>query len=407
MSKIPDDIVSDVLLLLPVKALLRFRCLSKPLCSLIDSPDFIDHHLSHSLKTRSNLFLILRDWNLYTLDFDSLSSVSPAAADVLIHPLQKGGGTEAVGSCNGLLALRNSERDLALYNPATRKYKRVPVSEIEPPDRNSKTGYVFYGFGFDSVSEDYRLVRMATFVGEDDRCESFDYEYQVQVYSLKNDSWKRIKGLPYYLRFLYKPFFQVLHRRGYGVFACNALHWVMPHWPELGVNNSIIAFDIVNETFQQVPQPNWSDNQLNFQVDAGVLEGRLCAMCNCGHECIDLWVMEEYGVKESWIKLFSFRLSKSMSNLMFLRPLCYSKDRENMLLEVNDHKLVWYDWNKTSVRTVKVKGGPRSFGAAMCVGSLVPLDDGGENEQKLKKEKRKTNTKMRDDFLSVGFKLKL
>ncbi|KAJ9185126.1 hypothetical protein P3X46_004789 [Hevea brasiliensis] len=412
MSKVPQDIINDILLQLPIKALLRFRCLSKPLCSLINGPNFIQLHLSHSLHTRSNLSLILRDWNLYTVDFDSLDAAASAigSAESLEHPLHVGGGTEAIGSCNGLVALRNSERDLALYNIATRKLKRVPASEIEPPDRYLKTGYVFYGFGYDSINEDYKLVRMVTFVGDDDRCESFDYDYEVKIYSLKSESWKRIKGLPKYLRFLHKPFFQVLHRRGYGVFASNALHWILPHWPELGVKSSIIAFDIVSEMFREVPQPEYANNRLNFQVDVGVLEGRLCVMCNYEHICVDLWVMREYGIKESWIKLFSFRTTKSISAFMFLRPLAYSKDGDKMLLEVNDQKLVWYDWNRRTVRTLKIRGGPKSFGAEMYVGSLVPLDDGTEEVEKkqaLEMEKRKTNTKKMDDFLSVGFKLKL
>ncbi|XP_065852782.1 F-box protein CPR1-like [Euphorbia lathyris] len=406
MSKIPHDIISDILLLLPIESLVRFRCLSKPLCSIIDSSDFIRLHLSHSLNTRSNLRIILRDWNLYSVDFDSLDAA--AAAESFDHPLQSGGGTEAVGSCHGLVFLRNSERNLALYNPSTRRYKRVPVSEIEPPDNSLKTGYVFYGFGYDSVNEDYKLIRMATFVGDDDGCEFIQYDYEVKVYSLKNDSWKKIKGLPFYLRFLHKPFYQVLHRRGYGVFAFNSLHWAMPHWPELGVRNSIVAFDIAGENFREVYQPDYGSNRLNFQVDVGVLEGKLCVMCNSQHEYVDLWVMEEYGVKESWRKLFSFRSTKP---LMFLRPLSYSKDGSKVLLEVNDQKLVWYDWNKRSVKTVKIQEGPRSFGAEMFVGSLVQIGD-GESEEREKKEaeeieKAKANDRKRDDFLSVGFKLKL
>ncbi|KDP32919.1 hypothetical protein JCGZ_13700 [Jatropha curcas] len=413
MSKIPHDVINDILLQLPVKSLLRFRCLSKPLCSLIDGPDFIHLHLSHSLQTRSNLSLILRDWNLYSFDFDSLDVPgSVPSVETLVHPLHIGGGTEAVGSCNGLVALRNSERDVAFYNLSTRKCKRLPVSEIKPPHRALKTGYVFYGFGYDSSNEDYKLIRMATFSGDDDGCEVFDYDYEVKIYSLKNDSWKRINDLPYYLRFLHKPFYQVLHRRGYGAYACNALHWVMPQWPELGVKNAIISFDFVTETFREVPQPDYGNNRLKSQVDVGVLEGKLCAMCNYQHEYVDLWVMEKYGMKESWNKLFSFMTTKSISAFMFLRPLAYSKDGDKVLLEVNDHKLLWYDLNKRTVRTVRTQDGPKSFGAEMCVGSLVPLDDGvvieqEKQHQQEEEKRRKTNTKKRDDFLSVGFKLKL
>ncbi|CAN1814611.1 F-box protein CPR1 [Linum perenne] len=116
LNRVPDDIVSDIFLQLPAKTLLRFRSLSKPLCELIDSSDFIRQHLAHSLLTKSNHSLILHDWHLHTVDLDSLD-----AAEDLTHPLYAGGGTEAVGSVNGLVALRNSERDLAIYNIATRQ----------------------------------------------------------------------------------------------------------------------------------------------------------------------------------------------------------------------------------------------------------------------------------------------
>jgi hypothetical protein len=40
---------------------------------------------------------------------------------------------------------------------------------------------------------------------------------EVKVYSLKTNSWREINDLPYYLLF---------HRRGFGVLASGALHWV-------------------------------------------------------------------------------------------------------------------------------------------------------------------------------------
>jgi hypothetical protein len=56
----------------------------------------------------------------------------------------------------------------------------------ETPWRDLTTGYVYYGFGYDSYGDDYKVVRMAQFVNEDGGGGGgFGCEYEVKVYSLK------------------------------------------------------------------------------------------------------------------------------------------------------------------------------------------------------------------------------
>ncbi|OMO84749.1 hypothetical protein COLO4_21873 [Corchorus olitorius] len=166
---IPHDVITEILCRLDVEDLLRYRCLSKRYCCLIDSPDFIKHHLSHSLKTDTHLSLILRDSELYSVNFDSLES-----AKKLKHPLDEndeGNGTEILGSCNGLLALLGDYggEKVALWNPSTRKSQMLPVSEIEfPPYNFSCCQFITYGLGYDPNSDDYKFVRMVQFYGQDD-----------------------------------------------------------------------------------------------------------------------------------------------------------------------------------------------------------------------------------------------
>jgi len=40
--------------------------------NLLDGPDFIKLHLSHYLAIKSNLSLVLKNWYLYSVEFDSL-----------------------------------------------------------------------------------------------------------------------------------------------------------------------------------------------------------------------------------------------------------------------------------------------------------------------------------------------
>ncbi|KAL4335579.1 hypothetical protein GQ457_07G027940 [Hibiscus cannabinus] len=408
MSKLPMDVITDVLYRLPVKTLVRFKSLSKSCCSLIDDPDFIRAHLNRSVRTGSNLNIILKGLHLYSVEFDTLDVAVP-----LDCPLSLGACTEAFGSCNGLLAIHMSDKNVALYNPSTRQFRRLPVSEIDPPRGEScRPGYVFFGFGQDVRTNDYKVVRMAQFNendDEDDEGHSFDYE--VKVYSLKNDCWRKITKLPFYLRFMFQFFYHLLHRRGYGVLAAGVLHWVMPPRMELGIfSNKIVGFDLGTEEFTEVPQPECADR--GFLLDVGVLEGCLCAVCNYDQVNIDVWVMKEYGVKESWTRLLSVKKTRAVNPLTFSKPLAYSKYRDKVLLEVNNQKFAWYDLQKKKMRSVKIGGSLGTFGAEVYVGSLIPIEDQKrtENQKQVQQDEpslRKGNRKKRDDFLSQGFKLVL
>ncbi|KAJ0016552.1 hypothetical protein Pint_09538 [Pistacia integerrima] len=398
MSKIPPDIITDILCKQPVKSLLRFRAISKACCSLIDRQDFVKMHLNHSLRTKSNLSLILKGLHLYTMEFDTLDTPLD-----LNHPLYIGGGTEVIGSSNGLIVLRNSEQDLALYNPSTRKLKRLPVCEIGLPSDSCSPGYVFYGFGHDPIKDDYKLLRMVQFKENDpDEIVSSSFGYEVKVYSLKTNSWRKISHLPRYLRYLFQFFYHLMFRRGYGVLASGSLHWIAPRRQELvDVPNLIVAFDLVKEEFRELSLPDYGDESdninKNFQLDVGVLEGSLCVVCYRDQVYADVWMMKEYGVKESWTKLFTVKRPGTMNCLAFLRPLAYSKEGDKVLVEVNGEKLLWYDLEKKRLRSVRINGGPDSFGAEMCVGSLVPLNDGDSKihgmKQREKEEKKKITNK--------------
>ncbi|GAV83388.1 hypothetical protein CFOL_v3_26836 [Cephalotus follicularis] len=258
-------LITDIVFRLPVKPLLRFRCLSKTCCVLIDDPDFINHHLRLSIHTRSNLNLVLKNLHLYSVDLDSLDT-----AVALDYPVSLSGRTEAFCSSNGLIALRSSDRDIGLYNPSTRKRLKLPVEPVDPTGDSSRSpGYVFYGFGYDSVSDDYKVVRMVKFNKFEDNDRHGDgdgdggdnnvgylLDYEVKVYSLRKNSWKRVYMLSLYLSFMFRFFYHLLHRRGYGVLVSGVLHWIFPKRPELNAPNFIVGFDLGAEAFLDVPQPD-------------------------------------------------------------------------------------------------------------------------------------------------------
>lgn len=408
------DLITDIFAKLPPKSLVRFKSLSKPCRSLIDDPDFVQAHLRNSSQTHSNLNLILKSLHLYTAELDRLD-----AAVSLDYPDDFTCPAEAFGTCDGLIALRYSEKNLALLNPSARDMLKLPVSPIDTPGDDCRPGYVFYGFGKDLKSNDYKIVRMVQFKSTAARNHNNDggdgeeeeeneeeeegggggfanslFDYEVKVFSVKNRSWHKIRDLPRYLRYLFEFFFHLLHRRGYGVFANGVVHWVLPPRIELmELRYNIIGFDLSAEKFVKLPQPEYQDR--NFLLDVGVLEGNLCAVCNYNQDCVDVWIMREYGVKESWTKLLSIQTTKSISSIQVLRPLAYSKEHDKILLEVNSGRLVWYDIGAKRIRRVKLSGAPDTFHSDVYVGSLVALNEKKELDDKPQEKTKKDATKKR------------
>ncbi|XP_019087362.1 PREDICTED: F-box protein CPR30-like [Camelina sativa] len=206
-------------------------------------------------------------------------------------------------------------------------------------------------------------------------------------------------------------YYHLLYRRGYGVLASNSLHWVMPSRPGLISFNTIIRFDLDSDEFAILDFP---ESLAHENLDIGVLDGCLCLMCN-NHEFsyVDVWVMKEYNVEESWSKLFRVPKPKNVESFDFIRPLLYSKERDKVLLEINNAKLVWFDLASKRCRTLRIKDCDSLYSAELLVSSLVLGCKGDPDEVMRRKERRAREDKImqernkRDDFLSKGFKLVL
>ncbi|XP_059627471.1 F-box protein CPR1-like [Cornus florida] len=164
MSDLPMEMLANILSRLPVKPLLQYRCVSKPWLALIDSSYFINLHLNRSIETNANHSLIFIDGDLYSTDFDSLNR-----AVKLDHPKSHRYRTGVVGACNGLLCLIQRFRtisystdEIVLWNFSTRKQHKLPFASIELRyELSNWSSFIVYGFGFgyDSVHDDYKLVQ--------------------------------------------------------------------------------------------------------------------------------------------------------------------------------------------------------------------------------------------------------
>ncbi|KAE9591515.1 putative F-box domain-containing protein [Lupinus albus] len=408
MPYLPSEVITVIFSYLPSSTLLRFRTVSKSLRSLIDSHHFIFLHLTKSSQSTAatTTVILSHQSDLYQVNLQTLhnnNTLNAATSPLLLnHPLMcYSNRINLLGSCNGIISISNVADDVAFWNPSIRKYLILPSLNHDLRPENFLFAARVYGFGYDSMSGDYKLVRISYYVNLQDRT----FDSQVKVYSLRINSWKILPNMPYAL----------CCARTMGVYVDGYLHWVVTRKLEPDQPDLIIAFDLRFENFNEVPLPEKAIdevNNMNLEIDVAVLGGSLCLIKNYRKQRIDVWVMREYGSKDSWCKLFVLGVSHDIRSLKSVKPLGYSRDGLKVLLVQNRRKLFWYDRRSKEISYIRILGLPNFTEGMICEGTLVPpsvlrsvlRSDNGRKQHNLGVQNAK---KRRDDFLSQGFKLTL
>ncbi|CAI9088390.1 OLC1v1022699C1 [Oldenlandia corymbosa var. corymbosa] len=154
-----DDLIWEVLKRLPVKSLMRFKCVSRTWLSMITDPSFAK---AYSGGTRGLISVYPWELESHSVFYLSLNGGSCCSNQIVFHHTVDHGGWEQMETCtdvvNGLLCFYR-DRDSWLYNVATREMVQLPISsELEksddPPDS--------YHFGFDPVNQRYKLLRICS-----------------------------------------------------------------------------------------------------------------------------------------------------------------------------------------------------------------------------------------------------
>jgi len=357
MADIPWELFTIILSLLPVESILRFRSMSKSIRTLIDSHYFINLHLQNSLKFN---FILLRNYSdFYRMDFPNLTSSFKVNLPIKLYNK----GIELLGSCNGVICISNRVNQFAFWNPITGKRQILLYLHI-PLQYGCREFGTVHGFVFDQLACDYKLVSISLFYDRQDHT----YFTQVRLFSSKTNSWRMLPRMPPY-NLCKTP-----------VFVDNCLHWIQFQNPGQIQHYLIVAFNLKREILNEVPLPEIgvAANKRGLIIDVSLLGECLCMTVNYSvyyqTTKSDVWVMKEYGVRDSWCKLFTLEEWNFNAPLTSLKPLGYSSsDRSKVLLEVDRKKLFWYDINREIVTSVL--GIPNFNEAMICVESLLPPFD--------------------------------
>ncbi|PPS14596.1 hypothetical protein GOBAR_AA05975 [Gossypium barbadense] len=191
-----------------------------------------------------------------------------------------------------------------------------------------------------------------------------------QVYSLRSNCWRRIKDFCFYLIFY----------RELGFLANNVLHWMVFKTRESS-NRNLVGFDLRSEEFRLVELPDFCLDE-NIYFDVKAMGGYLCLTAThreLNDVVVDVWIMKEYGVKESWVKLMSSTQPDLLPGSPFEVPLAFSKNGNKVLFHNkysrgNRDSLVWYDLGSKRVEKVGIKGVPVVYDVYLYVESLFPVN---------------------------------
>lgn len=306
---LPNEIIMEILCKLPVKSLVRFRCVCKFWQSLTTSDrSFIQSHYQQSLSNNSNSsrnVLLHADRN-FTMaskcnepNYQELTQRLRDSGHCILsnQPFFLGTNLNFSGSTNGVLCVSTFCNDethfhhtnIHLWNPALHQCWTLPPSNYQ------SNRYLFrclvVGFFLDVLTDDYRVVKVF-------------YEtasLKVEMYSLRNNSWKPIDFND--LRISRDGYIMI---KDMAIAHRGCLHWTSWH-------DSLTARILLN--ILDVSLRNFKDIFLPFDVSVQfAITNQLCMYKGCltligfpsADEC-EIWMMKEYGVDNSWTKQYSIR----------------------------------------------------------------------------------------------------
>nr|POE44553.1 transmembrane 9 superfamily member 3 [Quercus suber] len=212
------------------------------------------------------------------------------------------------GTCNDLVCLVDDfdcySHNFILWNPCVRKFVQLPKPNIEFPKH--LTFIASFRFGFDTKTDDYKVVRIMTFRDRDNLGigESPPYvEVGVEVYSPATGEWKTLTAVP--------PTGTEFYGHPHS-FINRALHWVAFRRTK---DNMFLEFvsvlNLKDEVFREIALPKLGINGNKLPTFISTYGNSLALFQKVSMDPLSIWLMEEEWKKKKDIEVaYKRRLSK-------------------------------------------------------------------------------------------------
>ncbi|KAJ4892101.1 putative F-box/kelch-repeat protein [Raphanus sativus] len=314
---LPNDVVEEIFLRLPVKAIIRLKSLSKQWRVTIESLSFAERHLKiaeqYCVVHPKVMVITVEDCEKWTLRPDTdigfrtfcLESGSTLSFSLINFPQGFFNSTYVSENCDGLFCIHSPQsHSVYVVNPATRWLRQLPPSRFQisihkfypTPEDWRLMDSVFHLAFVKAAASGYKLVWLyncenynadASFPNEGvTKCEIFDF---------RANTWRYLSCTPSY-RIFYdqKP-----------AYSDGSVYWFTEPY---NARIQVVAFDIQTETFRLLPNiiPAIAGSDPNH-IDMCSLDNRLCMSMRDHVTMIqEIWRLKPS--EDTWEKIFSIDL---------------------------------------------------------------------------------------------------
>ncbi|XP_068303051.1 F-box/kelch-repeat protein At3g06240-like [Pyrus communis] len=360
MSKVRETETSEdrlvaVMSKLPPKSLMRFKCIRKSWCTLINSPSFVAKHLSNAVDNKFSSYtciLLNRSqvhvfpdkswkhevlWSMINFFNDRVARTLYYDVEDLNIPFPRDDHQHVLihGYCNGIVCVI-SGKNILLCNPATREFRQLPDSFLLLPSPlggkfELETDFGGLGFGYDCKAKDYKVVRII------ENCEYSDDErtyyhriplpHTSEVYTMATNSWKESKI--------------DISSKTYPC-SCSVYLKGFCYWFTRDGEEFILSFDLGDERFHRIQLPSRRESGFEFYY-IFLCNESIASFCSLydrseDSKLCEIWVMDDYdGIKSSWTKLLVAGPFKGIE-----KPLTLWKCDELLMIDT-DGRVISYN----------------------------------------------------------------
>ncbi|AES86745.1 F-box protein interaction domain protein [Medicago truncatula] len=398
-NHIPHDLSFDIVSKLPLKSLKRFTCVCKFWANLFENPQFMSVYRNNFFLSRSryddhqNSRLLLkvtpaygygRVDKMFLLSGDTFENSVKLDWPPLFEEDSK--AIFIVGSVvNGILCLCQGgirvdttyifyklEQKVVLWNPSTDEFKAIPNGSFEhtilkafPPGsvfEDLPTIHTFiniHGFGYDPVTDDYKLIRYFCFFEDIEEDDDPSDESVWQIYSLKSNSWRDLEvEMPNH------TWTDQWQNAGKSVYCQGMCHWW--GYEDYDGDEVLVSFNLSDEVFITTPfNYNWG----RFFKHMVVLK-EFIAMIEYEDDPFYFFIsiLGEIGVAESWTRLFKIGPLYGVEE-----PIGVGKNADIFYMK-KDEEVARFDLNTEVIEDIRVKGRYKCCQTVIYNESLLPIE---------------------------------